>query len=93
MAKFESRFSKKLNNVNENGTAFQARVLQLHLDNMNRLQAANTPSGKKKIGECAGAGVGVTVCLNLDFRQKFPIGLHVILQIQIRKFKNDCYIM
>ena len=27
------------------------------------------------------------------FSAKFPIGLHVILQIQIRKFKNDCYIM
>ena len=35
-------------------------------------------------------------CLNLNFRQnfrKFPIGLHVILQIQIEKFENDCYIM
>ena len=27
------------------------------------------------------------------FSAKFPIGLHVILQIQIRKFENDCYIM
>ena len=27
------------------------------------------------------------------FSAKFPIGLHVILQIQIRKFVNDCYIM
>ena len=35
------------------------------------------------------AGVAGNDCLNL----KFPIGLHVILQIQIRKFENDCYIM
>ena len=28
-------------------------------------------------------------CLNLNF----PIGLHAILQIQIKKFENDCYIM
>ena len=27
------------------------------------------------------------------FSAKFPIGLHVILQIQIRKFENDSYIM
>ena len=27
------------------------------------------------------------------FSAKFPIGLHVILQIQIKKFENDCYIM
>ena len=27
------------------------------------------------------------------FAAKFPIGLHVILQIQIKKFENDCYIM
>ena len=27
------------------------------------------------------------------FSAKFPIGLHVILQIQIRKFENDCYIV
>ena len=27
------------------------------------------------------------------FSAKFPIGLHVILQIQIIKFENDCYIM
>ena len=27
------------------------------------------------------------------FLAKFPIGLHVILQIQIKKFENDCYIM
>ena len=26
------------------------------------------------------------------FSAKFPIGLHVILQIQIKKFENDCYI-
>ena len=24
------------------------------------------------------------------FSAKFPIGLHMILQIQIRKFENDC---
>ena len=27
------------------------------------------------------------------FSAKFPIGLHVILQIQIKEFENDCYIM
>ena len=27
------------------------------------------------------------------FSAKFPIGLHVILQIQIKTFENDCYIM
>ena len=27
------------------------------------------------------------------FSAKFPIGLHVILQIQIKKFESDCYIM
>ena len=27
------------------------------------------------------------------FSAKFPIDLHVILQIQIKKFENDCYIM
>ena len=27
------------------------------------------------------------------FSAKFPIGLHVILQIQIKKFENDCYIV
>ena len=27
------------------------------------------------------------------FSVKFPIGLHVILQIQIKKFENDCYLM
>ena len=26
------------------------------------------------------------------FSAKFPISLHVILQIQIRKFENDCYV-
>ena len=27
------------------------------------------------------------------FSAKFPIGLHVILQIRIKKFENDCYII
>ena len=27
------------------------------------------------------------------FSAKFPIGLHVILQIQIKKFENNCYLM
>ena len=27
------------------------------------------------------------------FSAKFPIGLHVILQIQIKKFENNCYRM
>ena len=27
------------------------------------------------------------------FSAKFPIGLHVILQIQIKKIENDCYLM
>ena len=36
---------------------------------------------------------GRTRLLKFKFSAKFPIGLHVILQIQIRKFENDCYIM
>ena len=40
----------------------------------------------------AGGG-GRTRLPKFKFSAKFPIGLHVILQIQIRKFENDCYIM
>ena len=36
---------------------------------------------------------GRTRLPKFKFSAKFPIGLHVILQIQIRKFENDCYIM
>ena len=36
---------------------------------------------------------GRTRLPKFKFSAKFPIGLYVILQIQIRKFKNDCYIM
>ena len=38
-------------------------------------------------------GGGPTRLPKFKFSAKFPIGLHVILQIQIRKFENDCYIM
>ena len=38
-------------------------------------------------------GGGRTRLPKFKFSSKFPIGLHVILQIQIRKFENDCYIM
>ena len=38
-------------------------------------------------------GGGRTRLPKFKFSAKFPIGLHVILQIQIRKFENDCYIM
>ena len=38
-------------------------------------------------------GGGRTRLPKFKFSAKFPIGLHVILQIQIKKFKNDCYIM
>ena len=37
-------------------------------------------------------GGGVTRLPKFKFSAKFPIGLHVILQIQIRKFKNAYYI-
>ena len=36
---------------------------------------------------------GRTRLPKFKFSAKFPIGLHVILQIQIKKFQNDCYIM
>ena len=36
---------------------------------------------------------GQTWLPEFKFSAKFPIGLHVILQIQIKKFENDCYIM
>ena len=36
---------------------------------------------------------GRTRLPKFKFSEKFPIGLHVILQIQIRKFENNCYIM
>ena len=36
---------------------------------------------------------GRTRLPKFKFSAKFPIGLHVILQIQIKKFENDCYIM
>ena len=36
---------------------------------------------------------GWTRLPKFKFSAKFPIDLHVILQIQIRKFENDCYIM
>ena len=38
-------------------------------------------------------GGGRTRLPKFKFSAKFPIGLHVILQIQIKKFGNDCYIM
>ena len=38
-------------------------------------------------------GGGRTRLPKFKFSAKFPKGLHVILQIQIRKFENDCYIM
>ena len=38
-------------------------------------------------------GGGRTRLPKFKFSAKFPIGLHVILQIQIRKFENDCYMM
>ena len=36
---------------------------------------------------------GRTQLPKFKFSAKFPIGLHAILQIQIKKFENDCYIM
>ena len=41
----------------------------------------------------AGQGGGAGNDCLFKFSAKFPIGLHVILQIQIKKFENDCYIM
>ena len=39
------------------------------------------------------SGGGWKRLLKFKFSAKFPIGLHVILQIQIKNFENDCYIM
>ena len=39
------------------------------------------------------AGGGRKRLPKFKFSAKFPIGLHVILQIQIKKFEIDCYIM
>ena len=36
---------------------------------------------------------GQTRLPKFKFSAKFPIGLHMILQIQIKEFENDCYIM
>ena len=41
----------------------------------------------------SGGGGGRKRLPKFKFSAKFPIGLHVILQIQIKKFENDCYIM
>ena len=38
-------------------------------------------------------GGGRTRLPKFKFSAKFPIGLHVVLQIQIKKFENDYYIM
>ena len=46
-----------------------------------RLELATSPQGGRKR------------LPKYKFSAKFPIGLQVILQIQIRKFENDCYIM
>ena len=43
--------------------------------------------------QSAEQGGGRTRLPKFKFSEKFPIGLHVILQIQIKKFENDCYIM
>ena len=40
-----------------------------------------------------GGGGGRTYLPKFRFSAKFPIGLRMILQIQIRKFENDCNIM
>ena len=45
--------------INKKGTVFQPRVLQLNLDNINRLpHSKNTPT--EKIGELAGSGIKPT---------------------------------
>ena len=44
------------------------------------LSAVNTRGGRKRLPK-------------FKFSAKFPIGLHVILQIQIKKLENDCYLM
>ena len=44
------------------------------------LVGASRQGGRKRLPE-------------FKFSAKFPIGLHVILQIQIKKFENDCYLM
>ena len=40
-----------------------------------------------------GGGEGRKRLPKFKFSAKFPIGLHVILQMQIKKFENACYIM
>ena len=52
------------------------------------LQLGRSPSSPQKI-----QGGGRKRLPKFKFSVKFPIGLHVILQIQIKKFENDCYIM
>ena len=42
---------------------------------------------------CRRQGGGRKRLPKFEFSAKFPIGLHVILQIQIKKFENDFYIM
>ena len=62
--------------------------------------AANLNSGYSKYGKvarvhyfCRITRGGRKRLPKFKFSAKFPIGLHVILQIQIKKFENDCYIM
>ena len=51
------------------------------------------PEGGGRKQKCSKLQGGRTRLPKFKFSAKFPIGLHVILQIQIRKFENDCYIM
>ena len=48
---------------------------------------------ESRINRIEGTGGGRKRLPKFKFSAKFPIGLHVILQIQIKKFENDCYIM
>ena len=53
----------------------------------------NSNTGVSAHGNLRNSRGGGTRLPKFKFSAKFPIGLHVILQIQIRKFENDCYIM
>ena len=52
----------------------------LNLGNRVRPPLSSSRGGRKRLPK-------------FKFSAKFPIGLHVILQIQIKKIENDCYLL
>ena len=64
----------------------------------NVFQLGGTRLGERGRGDVAirasrPGGGGRKRLPKFKFSAKFPIGLHVILQIQIKKFENDCYLL